>query len=91
MNASTGPSPLVDPSSERSVPSVVVSMSDEVKRLKDEGNAYFIKKDYIQAASLYSEAILLDENNAILYANRATCRLALAEYVPPCLQSSSTC
>ncbi|KAF9068932.1 hypothetical protein BDP27DRAFT_1326133 [Rhodocollybia butyracea] len=60
---------------------MVVSMSDEVKRLKDEGNAFFIKKDYIKAASLYSEALLLDENNAILYANRAACRLALGEHM----------
>ncbi|KAF9068934.1 hypothetical protein BDP27DRAFT_1447972 [Rhodocollybia butyracea] len=56
-------------------------MADEVKRLKDKGNAFFVKKDYIKTASLYSDAILLDENNAILYANRAACRLALADYM----------
>jgi hypothetical protein len=81
MIAFTGPSPLVGLSSELVDPAhlVNISMSDEAKRLKDGGNAFFIKKDYIRAASLYSEAILLDENNAILYANRAACRLALGE------------
>ncbi|KIK55176.1 hypothetical protein GYMLUDRAFT_142040, partial [Collybiopsis luxurians FD-317 M1] len=55
-------------------------MSDEVKRLKDEGNAFFAKKQYFRASELYSKAILLDDHNTVLYANRAACRIAMNQY-----------
>lgn len=46
-------------------------------QLKDEGNKLYVKKDYALAYSKYSEAIDLDPNNAVLYANRAACLLAM--------------
>jgi hypothetical protein len=39
--------------------------------------AFFAKKDYINAASKYSDAIAEEPNNAILYANRASCYSAM--------------
>ncbi|KAJ4477334.1 hypothetical protein J3R30DRAFT_3703667 [Lentinula aciculospora] len=56
-------------------------MSDDAKKLKDEGNAFFAKKQYLEAYARYSEGILLDANNAILYANRAACRIAMNQYM----------
>ena len=44
-------------------------------KLKDEGNALFAKKQYGLAALKYTEAIEIDEGNAVLWANRAACRL----------------
>lgn len=59
-------------------------MSDLPKlaeRLKAEGNALFVKKDYKRAHLKYSEAIKVDDNNAILYANRAACSQFLRKSV----------
>ncbi len=50
-------------------------MSEEVKKLKAEGNAFYMKKDYERASSKYSDAIVLDDNHAPLYTNRSACRL----------------
>lgn len=44
-----------------------------VAKLKDEGNALFAQKDYEAACHKYTRAIELNENNSILYANRAAC------------------
>ena len=44
-------------------------------KLKEEGNALFAKKQYGLAALKYTEAIEIDEGNAVLWANRAACRL----------------
>ena len=49
--------------------------------LKSEGNQFFSRGQYKEAIDKYSEAIELDSKNAILYANRAQCRLKLNEYV----------
>ncbi|TRM66264.1 hypothetical protein BD626DRAFT_546575 [Schizophyllum amplum] len=49
-------------------------------QLKEEGNALFVKKKYGLAALKYTEAIEVDEGNAILYANRAACRLNLKQW-----------
>jgi stress-induced-phosphoprotein 1 len=46
-------------------------------KLKEEGNALFVKKEYGLAIAKYSEAIAADGDNAVLYANRAACQLAL--------------
>ncbi|KAG1804702.1 uncharacterized protein HD556DRAFT_1225627 [Suillus plorans] len=46
-------------------------------QLKDEGNELFKKQDYIGAIIKYTEAIALDDKNAVLYANRAACNHAL--------------
>lgn len=46
-------------------------------QLKDEGNELFKKQDYVGAIIKYTEAIGLDDKNAVLYANRAACNHAL--------------
>lgn len=60
-------------------------MSDpsKAKQLKDEGNALFARKQFQEAKLKYSEAIELDSSNAVLYANKAACRLHLKEYFLP--------
>ena len=54
-------------------------MSEQSKaaQLKEEGNKFYIQKDYVQAYSKYSEAIAKDQDNAVLYANRAACCIAM--------------
>jgi len=49
--------------------------------LKSEGNKLFGQKKYDQAAVKFTKAIELDRSNAILYANRAACYLALKRFV----------
>ncbi|KAF8843782.1 hypothetical protein BDN67DRAFT_896356 [Paxillus ammoniavirescens] len=50
-------------------------------QLKDEGNALFMKKDYLLAHDKYTEAIAIDGQNAVLYANRSACSFGMAKYV----------
>jgi hypothetical protein len=50
-----------------------------VAQLKEQGNALYIKKNYTLAIAKYTKAIALDGNNAVLYANRAACQLALQQ------------
>ncbi|KAG2067571.1 TPR-like protein [Suillus decipiens] len=50
-------------------------------QLKDEGNVLFRKQDYVGALSKYTEAIALDDENAVLYANRAACYHGLNRYI----------
>jgi hypothetical protein len=54
-------------------------MADNSKAalLKDEGNKFFSQKNYVQAFIKYSDAIAEDSTNAILFANRAACCLAM--------------
>ncbi len=52
----------------------------EAAKLKDEGNAFFKKKEYQQAYLKYTDAIENDERNAVLYANRAACSLSLRRW-----------
>lgn len=49
----------------------------EAAKLKDEGNALFIKKKYSEAHAKYTEAIAMDDQNAVFFANRAACLLNL--------------
>ncbi|EGN98798.1 hypothetical protein SERLA73DRAFT_24460, partial [Serpula lacrymans var. lacrymans S7.3] len=49
--------------------------------LKDAGNALFVKKDYAAAYAKYTEAIAVDSENAVLYANRSACGLAMKRYL----------
>lgn len=50
-------------------------------QLKDKGNELFKKQDYVGAIIKYTEAIALDDKNAVLYANRAACHHALNKYL----------
>jgi len=51
-------------------------MADEKKM---EGNSYFAKRFYHKAIKKYSISILLEENNAAYYGNRAACYLGLED------------
>ena len=53
---------------------------DQAARLKEEGNTLFAQKDYVMASVKYTEAIAADGTNAVLYANRAACRLAMRQW-----------
>lgn len=55
------------------------SSNSKAQVLKDEGNSLFVLQEYTLADIKYSEAILIDDGNAILYANRAACRLATGQ------------
>jgi hypothetical protein len=52
-------------------------MNPKAAKLKEEGNKLFVEKDFARAAAKYAEAIAEDGTNAVLYANRAACHLAL--------------
>lgn len=45
--------------------------------LKDEGNKLYVAKDYPAAHAKYTEAIEADNENAVLWANRGACALAM--------------
>lgn len=47
--------------------------------LKAEGNALFAKGQWVLASVKYTDAITLDNENAVLWANRAACRLHLKQ------------
>lgn len=49
--------------------------------LREEGKEYFRQKKYAQAKEKFTEALKVDEENAILYANRSACNYALQQYV----------
>ena len=55
------------------------STPSRAEYLKAEGNTFFLRKDYALAALKYTEALEVDEGNAVLWANRAACRLQLKE------------
>lgn len=48
--------------------------------VKAEANALFQGKNFREAYAKYSDAIALDDTNAVLFANRAACSLELQEY-----------
>jgi len=48
--------------------------------LKAEGNQLFRQKKYDQATIKFTKAIELDRSNAVIYANRAACHLALKRH-----------
>ncbi|KAI0715074.1 TPR-like protein [Earliella scabrosa] len=51
------------------------------EQLKVEGNALHAKGNYVGARSKYSDAIKLDGENAVLYANRAAAYIASKQYL----------
>lgn len=56
------------------------SRAEKALQLKNEGNDLFEKKEYAKAYDKYTAAIDEDENNAVLYSNRAACSLATGKY-----------
>eukprot|EP01084_Bolivina_argentea_P192179 329979_1 len=50
------------------------------QKLKVEGNKLFKQHKYSQSVTKYSEAIKLDPNNSILYANRAAAFISLKQF-----------
>lgn len=56
---------------------------DVASKLKEEGNTLFARKDYPSAIAKYTKAIAIDSSNAVLYANRSACRLAMKKCVDP--------
>lgn len=54
--------------------------SARVAELKAEGNAFYLQKNLEAAANKYSKALEIDDKNAIIYCNRAACRLGQSRY-----------
>ncbi|TFY63262.1 hypothetical protein EVG20_g6394 [Dentipellis fragilis] len=54
--------------------------ADEAAKLKAEGNAFYVNKQYEEAIAKYSQAIEHDRNNAVLFSNRAACYQALKRF-----------
>ena len=50
---------------------------DQAEQLKAEGNALFVKNDFVGAYQKYTKAITHDSKNAVLYSNRAACAFGL--------------
>ncbi|KAK0726394.1 hypothetical protein B0T21DRAFT_33740 [Apiosordaria backusii] len=48
------------------------------QQLREEGNRHFQKGDYVRAEALYSQALIVDPSNPLLYTNRAMSRLRLS-------------
>jgi hypothetical protein len=55
----------------------IMSNSEAALELKAEGNALFVKGDWVGAHGRYTLAIAQNEKSAVLYANRAQCSLNL--------------
>lgn len=55
------------------------NLPDRAAQLKEQGNKLFSAKEYVLASAKYTEAIEADGTNAVLYANRAACRLHLKQ------------
>lgn len=60
-----------------------MASTEETKRaaeaMKAEANVLFQSRKFKEAHAKYSEAIALDDTNAVLFANRAACSLELQE------------
>ncbi|KAF5837562.1 hypothetical protein DUNSADRAFT_4198 [Dunaliella salina] len=64
--------------------------SEEVDKLKDEGNKLFAAKEWLKSASKYTQAIKADPNNAVLYSNRSAALLKLLK-VTKATEDADTC
>ena len=49
------------------------------EQLKADGNALYVRNDFSAARSKYTQAIKLDDSNAVLYSNRAATYIALKQ------------
>lgn len=56
--------------------------------LKDKGNEFFKKGNYVGAINAYTSALVLDSSIPMVYSNRAACHLSLKQY-RECIQDSS--
>jgi stress-induced-phosphoprotein 1 len=55
-------------------------MSSKSNDLKEKGNLEYKNGNYREAMSYYSEAIVEDPNNHVLYSNRSICQYNLGNY-----------
>ncbi|KAL5478894.1 hypothetical protein ACEPAI_2171 [Sanghuangporus weigelae] len=53
-------------------------------KIKEEGNKFFVGKQYSQAYDKYSKALKVGGDNATIYANRAACCMSLGRYLDAC-------
>ncbi|KAH9891072.1 hypothetical protein C8Q73DRAFT_734877 [Cubamyces lactineus] len=58
-----------------------MSNTAEAERLKAEGNALFVQRNFAGAYKKFTEALQHDDKNAILYCNRAACSLGINRYL----------
>lgn len=62
-------------------------------KLKDEGNTFFVKKDYEQAYQKYADALKANDVEssvvAVPYANRATCAHNMHRYASSVVSTAS--
>ncbi|KAK0446162.1 hypothetical protein EV421DRAFT_1792770 [Armillaria borealis] len=58
-----------------------MSELSQAAKLKEEGNALYVKKNFASAIAKYTKAIAIDDKNAVLYANRSACHLSLKRYL----------
>lgn len=72
------------------LPTTWTKMEDEGEKLRAEGNALFQTKEYLKAAAVYTKAIKVDGNNAVLYSNRSAALLQLSK-VKRALVDAQTC
>jgi len=56
--------------------------------LKDKGNDFFKKGNFVAAINAYTSALMLDSKIPMIYANRAACHLSLKQY-NECIQDCS--
>lgn len=49
------------------------------EQLRADGNALYVRNDFTAARSKYTQAIKLDDGNAVLYSNRAATYIALKQ------------
>uniref|UniRef100_A0A672RCY1 Uncharacterized protein n=1 Tax=Sinocyclocheilus grahami TaxID=75366 RepID=A0A672RCY1_SINGR len=57
-----------------------VSIRREAEGFKEQGNVYYVKKDYAEAFNFYTKAIDLCPKNASYYGNRAATLMMLSRY-----------
>lgn len=65
-------------------------MAHVAEQLKDRGNQHFKNGDYVNAEALYTQAIMRNPANPLIFTNRANARMKLASYqeaIDDCLKS----
>ncbi|KAL0261955.1 hypothetical protein SLS55_003390 [Diplodia seriata] len=65
-------------------------MAHVAEQLKDRGNQHFKNGDYVNAESLYTQAVQRNPSNPLIFTNRANARMKLGHYedaIDDCLKS----